>query len=115
MTGAVDESEVEFRFVNEVTRVHEDPRVTLPYSDEQWAAVMALGQQVDDQLASNDVRLTMGGEPTFVSIDDMDSDEWNTAALGADKRKRAEDLLRRLRERFAPGGVLHHVQSVMLR
>ena len=111
VTGAVDKSEVEFRFVNEVTRIHEDPRVTLPYSDQQWAAAMALGERVDAELKANDVRLTMGGEPTFVSIDDMDAAEWNTAALGQHKRERAEDLLRRLRERFSPGGVLHYGQG----
>ena len=111
VTGAVDKSEVEFRFVNEVTRIHEDPRVTLPYSDQQWAAAMALGERVDAELQANDVRLTMGGEPTFVSIDDMDGAEWNTAALGQHKRERAEDLLRRLRERFSSGGVLHYGQG----
>ena len=111
VTGATDPCEVEFRFLNEVTRIHEDPRVTLPYSDAQWDAVMALGQQVDLELDTNDVRLTMGGEPTFVSIDDMDSAEWNTAALGPHKRERAEVLLRRLWQRFAPGGVLHHGQG----
>jgi len=111
VTGAVDKSEVEFKFLNEVTRIHEDPRVTLPYSEEQWAAVMALGERVDAELEASDVRLTMGGEPTFVSIDDMDGAEWNTAALGAHKRERAEVLLRRLWQRFAPGGVLHHGQG----
>jgi len=111
VTGAVSKSEVEFKFVNEVTRIHEDPRVTLPYSDEQWAAVMKLGERVDIELSENDVRLTMGGEPTFVSIDDMDGEEWNTAALGAHKRERAELLLRRLWRRFAAGGVLHHGQG----
>jgi len=109
--GAVDKCEVEFKFVNEVTRIHEDPRVTLPYGDDEWAAVMALGQKVDDELTGNDVRLTMGGEPTFVSIDDMDGDEWNTAALGEHKRERAEVLLRRLWKRFADHGVLHHGQG----
>lgn len=111
VVGATDKCEVEFAFVNEVTRIHEDPRVTLPYSDEQWAAVMGLGARVDAELVANDVRLTMGGEPTFVSIDDMDGAEWNTAALGEHKRERAEVLLRRLWQRFAPGGVLHHGQG----
>ena len=111
VTGATDECEVTFEFENSVTRIHEDPRVTKPYSDAQWGAVMALGERVDNELATTDVRLTMGGEPTFVSIDDMDSPEWNIAALGSHKRERAEVLLRRLWARFAPGGVLHHGQG----
>ena len=92
ITGAVEKCETEFRFENKVTRIHEDPRVTKPYTDEQWSAVMALGEAVDQELRDNDVRLTMGGEPTFVSIDDMDGAEWNTAALGDHKRERAEVL-----------------------
>ena len=108
VTGTTEKCKVEFRFENKVTRIHEDPRVTKPYTDEQWSAVMALGEAVDQELHDNDVRLTMGGEPTFVSIDDMDGAEWNTAALGEHKRERSEVLLRRLQERFAPAGVLHH-------
>ncbi len=73
-----------------VTRIHEDPRVTKPYTDEQWRKIEALGHQVDADLKAHDVRLTMGGEPTFVSIDDMDGDEWNTAALGPEKYRRAD-------------------------
>ncbi|MGV6818838.1 MAG: transglutaminase family protein [Thiotrichales bacterium] len=111
ITGAVDKCEVEFEFENSVTRVHEDPRVTKPYTEEQWSLVDQLGQKVDAQLKTEDVRLTMGGEPTFVSIDDMDSPEWNTEALGPHKRERAEVLFRRLWARFAPGGVLHHGQG----
>lgn len=111
VTGAIDECEVEFEFENTVTRIHEDPRVTKPYSNEQWQAVMALGEQVEAELDANDVRLTMGGEPTFVSIDDMDAAEWNIAALGPQKRERAEVIFRRLWEKFAPGGVLHHGQG----
>jgi uncharacterized protein (DUF2126 family) len=76
------------------SRIHEDPRVTKPYTDEQWEAIESLGHQVDAELQANDVRLTMGGEPTFVSIDDMDGAEWNIAALGPTKKILAEDLMR---------------------
>ena len=64
-----------------VTRIHEDPRVTRPFDEAQWAAIEKLGRRVDRELADGDVRLTMGGEPTFVSVDDMDGAEWNYAAL----------------------------------
>ena len=111
VTGAVDEAEVTFHFENSVTRVHEDPRVTRPYSREEWQAIDALGAAVDARLASGDVRLTMGGEPTFVSIDDMDGAEWNTAALGPHKRERSEVLLRRLQAVFARQGLLHTAQG----
>ena len=111
VTGAIDKCEVEFEFENTVTRIHEDPRVTKPYDDEQWQAVMALGEKIEAELIDNDVRLTMGGEPTFVSIDDMDGAEWNIAALGPHKRERAEVIFRRLWEKFASGGALHHGQG----
>jgi len=107
ITGAMEPCEVEFYFHNEVERIHEDPRVTKPYTEEQWQAIEALGHQVDRDLAEHDVRLTMGGEPTFVSIDDMDGAEWNIAAMGPTKKGLAEELIRRLMGRFAPGGLLH--------
>ncbi len=111
ISGAVDECEAEFDFSMTVTRIHEDPRVTKPYTDSQWAAIEKLGYQVDERLTAGDVRLTMGGEPTFVSIDDMDGEEWNSAAVGPMKRKLASELLHRLRKRFAPGGLLHFGQG----
>ncbi|MFP8965987.1 DUF2126 domain-containing protein [Pokkaliibacter sp. CJK22405] len=111
ITGVTDKCEVEFDYSNVVTRIHEDPRVTKPYDDFQWESILALGDAVDRELDSGDVRLTMGGEPTFVSIDDMDSPQWNTEALGADKLRLAKDLLLRLREKFAPGGLLHYGQG----
>jgi uncharacterized protein (DUF2126 family)/transglutaminase-like putative cysteine protease len=100
-----------FDFKMSVTRHHQDPRVTLPYTDEQWGHIDALGQQVDSQLKTDDVRLTMGGEPTFVSIDDMDGPEWNVTALGQQKRKLAEELLERLAERYAQKPILHYGQG----
>ncbi len=83
--GMTDTCEVEFEFSNTVTRIREDPRVTLPYSDAEWEAILALGVAVDDKLLAHDVRLTHGGEPTFVSIDDMEAPEWNTDAFGRTK------------------------------
>ncbi len=111
VTGAVDECETEFYFHNEVTRIHEDPRVTKPYTEEQWQAINALGHKIDAELESHGVRLTMGGEPTFVSVDDMEGSEWNTAALGPTKRILAGNLLKRLRKRFGPGASLHYGQG----
>src|SRR6185295_4656502 len=102
--GLIDECETDFEFAMSVTRIREDPRVTLPYTEEQWSAIDDLGRTVDAQLASGDVRLTMGGEPTFVSIDDRDGPEWNFTALGPKKRRLAGELVRRLKRRFAPTG-----------
>jgi uncharacterized protein (DUF2126 family) len=111
ITGAVEPSNVTFSFDMRVSRIGEQPRVTLPFSEEAWAALDALGETVDADLSAQDVRLTMGGEPTFVSIDDYQSAEWNTAAFGLNKRIRADDLVRRLRARFARGGLIHHGQG----
>ncbi len=111
ITGLVEPCETEFYYHNRIQRIHEDPRVTKPYTEEQWQAIEALGHKVDAELHTMDVRLTMGGEPTFVSIDDMEGAEWNNAALGPMKRKLAGDLLKRLHTQFAPGGVLHYGQG----
>jgi uncharacterized protein (DUF2126 family) len=111
ITGAVDFAEVDFAFEMRVSRIAEQPRVTYPFSDTAWEALDALGERIDADLSGEDVRLTMGGEPTFVSIDDYQSAEWNTEALGPTKRIRADDLIRRLRDRFAPNGLLHFSQG----
>ncbi len=111
VTGATDACEVTFAFANSVERIHEDPRVTKPYSDAEWARIDALGEQVDADLRAGDVRLTMGGEPTFVSIDDMEGAEWNTKADGAHKRQLAGVLVRRLQDAFGRGGLLHFGQG----
>jgi transglutaminase-like putative cysteine protease len=111
ISGLVDAAKCEFKFGMKVSRVFESPRVTFPYTDEQWAEIDCLGRQVDESLKARDCRLTMGGEPTFVSIDDMDGPEWNTVALGPMKRKLADQLMRRLKKRFSTGALLHYGQG----
>ncbi|MCE1181920.1 MAG: transglutaminase family protein, partial [Rhodocyclales bacterium] len=111
VTGGVDKCETEFEHLMQVTRIWEAPRVTKPYSDEQWIEIEGLGHEIDDELVRMDVRLTQGGEPTFVAVDDPDGAEWNTAALGPTKRVLAADLFHRLREKYAPNGLMHFGQG----
>lgn len=106
-----DKVEESFDVKMTVTRVEDRPRPTKSYSDEQWNAIVACGDQVERTLASGDVRLTMGGEPTFVSVDDPDGEEWNITAMGGSKERLADELAHRLLKRFAPGGLLHHGQG----
>ncbi|HEY1716817.1 MAG TPA: transglutaminase family protein, partial [Verrucomicrobiae bacterium] len=65
----------------------------------------------DADLKKGDVRLTMGGEPTFVSIDDPDGAEWNFTAVSHQKRILSGELIKRLRGKFAPGSLLHYGQG----
>jgi uncharacterized protein (DUF2126 family)/transglutaminase-like putative cysteine protease len=109
--GALEDCEVEFAHHMEVTRIHESPRVTQPYSEEQWAQVLALGEAVDQALHAGDVRLTMGGEPTFVAVENRDAAEWNTDALGPTKRGYATELVHKLRARYGHGAFLHFGQG----
>jgi uncharacterized protein (DUF2126 family)/transglutaminase-like putative cysteine protease len=111
IAGALEEAETTFDHTMSVQRVVESPRVTKPYNDEQWRAIDAFGRRIERQLEGDDVRVTIGGEPTFVAMDDPDSPEWNTAATGPTKRRLAADLIQRLRARFAPQGLLHYGQG----
>ncbi|MEM9751493.1 MAG: transglutaminase family protein, partial [Pseudomonadota bacterium] len=106
--GAHEAAEVAFDFSMKVDRIYEAPRVSKPYTEEEWRRIDAVGQAVDARLEEGDVRLTMGGEPTFVAADDFDGDEWNIEAVGPTKRRYADDLARRLQKRFAPGGAIQH-------
>jgi uncharacterized protein (DUF2126 family)/transglutaminase-like putative cysteine protease len=109
--GGMDKCEVEFEHHMAITRIYESPRVTKPYTAEQWQDVMALGDKVDEELQAGDVRLTMGGEPTFVAVSDRDAPEWNTDALGPTKRGFATELVQKLRNEYGQGGFLHFGQG----
>jgi uncharacterized protein (DUF2126 family)/transglutaminase-like putative cysteine protease len=109
--GDDDRCEEKFSFHMSAVRVRETARVTKPYTEEEWQAIEAVGARVDAELKAQDVRLTQGGEPTFVALDSRDAPEWNTSALGADKRRLAGVLARRLRDRFGPSGLLHFGQG----
>ncbi|MDF2073834.1 transglutaminase family protein [Pseudomonas mendocina] len=111
ITGGLDECEVAFEHLMSVERIWEAPRVTKPYSEAQWRAIQTLGRQIDEDLQKHDVRLTMGGEPTFVALDYPDDDEWNTAALGPNKRRLAADLFYCLRDHYAPNALVHFGQG----
>ncbi|MCV7434125.1 transglutaminase family protein [Mycolicibacterium bacteremicum] len=111
ITGATGRAEATLDFSNVVTRIHEDPRVTLPYTEQTWTAINTLGAQVDARLAAGDVRLTVGGEPTFVSVDNQTDPEWTTAADGPHKRERASVLVERLRQVWAPHGLVQRSQG----
>jgi uncharacterized protein (DUF2126 family)/transglutaminase-like putative cysteine protease len=111
ITGATEPCETTLDFTNAVTRVHEDPRVTLPYTAAAWGAICELGGRVDERLAAGDVRLTMGGEPTFVAIDNQVDPEWTTDADGPHKRRLASELTARLKKVWAPHGLVHRSQG----
>ncbi|MCG8600168.1 MAG: transglutaminase family protein [Verrucomicrobiales bacterium] len=106
ISGNIEPCECEFSFENKITRTREAPRVTKPYSPEVWDTIHRTGQLVDERLARGDVRLTMGGEPTFVSVDDMEGEEWNTAADSPMKRGLGFELTKKLRDHFGPGGMI---------
>jgi uncharacterized protein (DUF2126 family)/transglutaminase-like putative cysteine protease len=111
ITGMLDPCNTEFSHEMAVQRIYESPRVTKPYTESQWRDIEALGHAVDADLRAGDVRLTMGGEPTFVSLDDADGEEWTSLAMGPNKRSLAIELLGRLRDHFAPRGLLHYGQG----
>ncbi|MEO8311689.1 MAG: transglutaminase family protein, partial [Caldimonas sp.] len=111
ISGTLDPCETTFEHHMSVRRVWEAPRVTLPYSELQWGTIDELGKQVDADLRRMDVRLTQGGEPTFVSVDDREGGEWNTEAMGPTKRALSSELMERLRAHYGSGGLVHFGQG----
>ncbi|QYE36842.1 transglutaminase family protein [Polymorphobacter sp. PAMC 29334] len=111
ITGGASRPADDFEFSMTVSRLVEPIRITRPFEDVDWDALDAVGEQVEAELQKQDVRLTMGGEPTFVSIDDFEADEWNIDASGPTKPIIAEALLHRLKDRFGTGGLLHYGQG----
>jgi uncharacterized protein (DUF2126 family)/transglutaminase-like putative cysteine protease len=111
ITGATQPSVTTMEFANKVRRVQEDPRTTLPYTPTQIDDIQQLGEAVDGRLHTAGLELTMGGEPTFVSVDDMTSAQWTVAADGPEKRETANRLAAVLAERFAKGGVVQRSEG----
>lgn len=111
ITGSSEPVETDFEFDMSLQRIEDRPRTTKPYSDAVWKRIVELGDVVEERLDAGDVRLTMGGEPTFNSAVDMESPEWNTAALSEEKTELANHLLLRLRDQWAPGAMLHFGQG----
>ena len=111
ISGEIEACESTFEHHMSVRRIWEAPRVTFPYSEAQWSSIDKLGAQVDADLERLDVRLTQGGEPTFVSASDREGGEWNTEALGPTKRLLSVELMEHLRARYGQGGLLHFGQG----
>ena len=111
ISGSAESVKTEFHFENKVTRIVEKPRVTKPYSDSEWDNIQTVGRQVDADLEANDVRLTMGGEPTFVASDNQDAPEWNYEADGEHKRKLSNDLFNKMKVEFGNGPLLQYGQG----
>src|ERR1700733_14915733 len=109
--GTVEPAHVEFSYSMSIRRLNDAPRPSKPFTEEDWLRVEQLAHRIDADLGAQDVRLTMGGEPTFVGIDEPESPQWNIDALGPIKRSRGLALIQCLRERTAPGGMLHYGQG----
>jgi uncharacterized protein (DUF2126 family)/transglutaminase-like putative cysteine protease len=109
--GTVEPAGVEFTYEVTVRRLDEAPSLTSPFSEHDWRKIRELAYDVDRDLKTQDVRLTMGGEPTFVGLDEPESAQWNLEALGPQKRSAGLALIRSIRQRTAPGGLLHFGQG----
>lgn len=76
-----------------------------PYTAAHWEKIQACGHAVEASLRRSGVRLTMGGEPTFVPVH-PEGAEWRTAALGPTKLAYARRLAHELVRTSWPGAVI---------
>lgn len=111
ISGAVDPVDVTLEFSNTVRRLSLDSSVARPYSAAQRERLDLLGHAVDERLAAAGIELTMGGEPTFVSLDHPGTPEWTVAADGPNKRERAAALATALGEHYGHGGLVQRSQG----
>src|SRR5271165_3241939 len=65
--GTSEPANVDFSYSMSIRRLNEARRTSRPFSEEDWAQVRQVAYSVDTDLEAQDVRLTMGGEPTFVA------------------------------------------------
>ena len=61
------QAEVDFSVAMQRRAPGETPRVTKPYSEAQWQQILDRWRRRGRRLEAGDVRLSMGGEPTFVA------------------------------------------------
>ena len=111
IAGTSEPAETHFSYSISVRRMNDPRRLSKPFTETDWDRIRQVAYRIDADLQANDARLTMGGEPTYVGIDEPESPQWNIAALGAMKRTRGMALIQGLRKRIAPGGLLHYGQG----
>ncbi|HTG15079.1 MAG TPA: transglutaminase family protein, partial [Blastocatellia bacterium] len=111
ISGTAELPSTEFTFSLTVRRLHDERQTSSPFAEDEWQRVRKVAHAVDRELKAHDVRLTMGGEPTYVGIDDPESPQWNVEALGAAKRSRGIALIEAISKRIAPGALLHYGQG----
>jgi uncharacterized protein (DUF2126 family)/transglutaminase-like putative cysteine protease len=109
--GTSEAANVEFSYSMAIRRLNDPRRASKPFTDQDWMRIRQVAHRVDEELRAQDVRLTMGGEPTYVGIDDPESPQWNIDAEGSMKRTRGLTLIQDLREGMASGGLLHYGQG----
>ncbi len=109
--GTSEPANVEFSHSMSIRRLNDPRRPSKPFTEQDWLRIRQLAHGVDEELKAQDVRLTMGGEPTYVGIDEPESPQWNIDAGGELKRSRGLALIQSLREGMASGGLLHYGQG----